>query len=238
MQTILVQPQALEQPIQLFDGSRIFVHAPQFHWHAAATEGIPAVDQEARDHLVSIADLLDQFGRRTELQEEEVWARSEHTAEGSEVVRLVEPLKDKIMQLEERVVQLEQKVHEVETRSIINQSQRIRDREDVDRHFGQMQMNFANVNHRLDVVETITKNWDKMQQELTLMNTEVAAIRSTQTGLHSLMEGLAKQMENLTSGGTTQEETSADIGGGLGESQVQVPPSQMVLGTIPEEESA
>ena len=66
------------------------------------------------------------------------------------------------MQLEEKVVQLEQKVHEVETRPLINQFQRIRDREDVDSHFGQMQTTFTNVNHRLDVVETITKNWDKM----------------------------------------------------------------------------
>ena len=52
------------------------------------------------------------------------------------------------------------------------------------------------------------------------------------------MQGLAKQMEDLTTGGVAQEETSAEIGGGLGESQVQVPPSQTALGTIPEEESA
>ena len=58
---------------------------------------------------MSIADLLDRFGRQTELQEEELWVRLECTTEGSEVVRLVEPLKDKIMQLEERVAQLEQK---------------------------------------------------------------------------------------------------------------------------------
>ena len=114
----------------------------------------------------------------------------------------------------------------------------MRDRTDVDCQLGQLQTNVTNVTHRLDVVEAITKNWDKMQQELTLMNTEVAAIRSTQTGLHSLMEGLAKQMEDLTSGGPTQEETSAEIGVGLGDSQVQVPPSQTELGTIPEEESA
>ena len=67
------------------------------------------------------------------------------------------------------------------------------------------------------------------------MNIEVAAIWSTQTGLHSLMEGLAKQMEDLTTGGATLEETSAEIGRGLGESQVQVPPSQTKLGTISEE---
>ena len=50
------------------------------------------------------------------------------------------------------------------------------------------------------------------------MNAKVAAIRSTQTGVHSLMEGLAKQMEDLTSGGATQEETSSGDGGVLGDS--------------------
>ena len=45
-------------------------------------------------------------------------------------------------------------------------------------------------------------------------------------------------MEDLTSGGPTQEETSAEIGVGLGDSQVHVPPSRTELGTIPEEESA
>ena len=49
MHAIPVQSQSPEQPIQLFDGSRIFVHAPQFHWHVARMEGIPVVDQEARE---------------------------------------------------------------------------------------------------------------------------------------------------------------------------------------------
>ena len=108
----------------------------------------------------------------------------ECTAKGSQVFRLVEPLKDKVMQSEEKVAQLlhkkfAQKVCEVESRSLINQSQWIRDREDVDSHFGQIQTTFVNVNHRLDVMETITRNWDKIQQELSQMNLEVAAIRST-----------------------------------------------------------
>ena len=42
------------------------------------------VDQEATERLVSIANLLDRFGRRIELREEELWAHSERTAEGSE----------------------------------------------------------------------------------------------------------------------------------------------------------
>ena len=79
------------------------------------------------------------------------------------MVCLVEPPKEKIMQLEEQVVQLEQKVHEAETRLLVNQSQWILDCTNVDIHLGQMQTNFANVNHRLEVVEKVTKNWDKMQ---------------------------------------------------------------------------
>ena len=67
------------------------------------------------------------------------------------------------------------------------------------------------------------------------MNAKIAAIRSTQTRLHSLMEDLAKQMEDLTGGGGTQEEISAEDGGVSGESQVQVAPSQTELGTILEE---
>ena len=67
------------------------------------------------------------------------------------------------------------------------------------------------------------------------MNSEVAGIRSTHIGLHALMEDLAKQMENLTDSGPTQEETSVEDGGVSGESQVNVPPSQTELGTIPEE---
>ena len=105
----------------------------------------------------------------------------------------------------------------------------------MDSHFGQMQTTFANVNHRLNIMEIITTNWDKMQQELTMMNSETATMRSTQTRLHTLMEGLAKQMENLTSSGHTQEEISVEDGGVLREYQVNIPPSQTELGTIPKE---
>ena len=102
---------------------------------------------------------------------------------------------------------VEQKVVDVETRSLVNQSQGTKDHEYVDIHFSQMQTTLMNVNHRLQDVEAITKNWDKMQQELILLNSEVAVIRSTQTGLHTLMEGLAKQMESSGGSGSTQEET-------------------------------
>ena len=62
-----------KQHFQLFDGSRIFVHAPQYHWHAVVAEGLAVVDQEARERIVSITDLLDRFCHRTNLHEEELW---------------------------------------------------------------------------------------------------------------------------------------------------------------------
>ena len=39
-------------------GARIFVHAPQYHWHTSGTGGI---DQEARERLVALKALVDRF---------------------------------------------------------------------------------------------------------------------------------------------------------------------------------
>ena len=39
LEVIPGQPTMPRQPFPLFDGSRIFVHAPQYHWHTTAVEG-------------------------------------------------------------------------------------------------------------------------------------------------------------------------------------------------------
>ena len=44
-------------------GARIFIHAPQYHWHTSGTDGI---DQEARERLVALEALVDCFGQQTE----------------------------------------------------------------------------------------------------------------------------------------------------------------------------
>ena len=44
LEGLSVQSQMPEQPISLFDGSKIFIQAPQYHWHVATSEGMPAVD--------------------------------------------------------------------------------------------------------------------------------------------------------------------------------------------------
>ena len=41
-------------------GSRIFIQAPQYHWHSSGAEGI---DGEARERLVALEALVYRFGR-------------------------------------------------------------------------------------------------------------------------------------------------------------------------------
>ena len=134
------------------------MYAPQYHWNATAAKSAPVVDQEARERIVSIANLLDRFGHQTICREEELWARSERETEGSQVVRLVEPL-------DERMKQLEQRVTEVETQSVVDQLNLTKEREYVDTHFSQMDATLTNLARRLHIVEEITKNWNKLQQE-------------------------------------------------------------------------
>ena len=48
---------------------------------------------------------------------------------------------------------------------------------------------------RMHIVEEITKNWNRMQQELTTINTEIGAIREAQTALHNLMQGISTRLD-------------------------------------------
>ena len=48
-------------------GARIFVHAPQYHWHTSGTGGI---DHEARERLMALKALVDWFGQQTKNREE------------------------------------------------------------------------------------------------------------------------------------------------------------------------
>ena len=66
-------PQTQAQPVAgLFGDQRIFVNAPQYHWHVQGTVG---ADDEARHHIVALAERLHQFGHRTEEREIEIWHR-------------------------------------------------------------------------------------------------------------------------------------------------------------------
>ena len=63
-----------EHPPQeaLFADRRIFVHAPQYHWHDYH-QGAMDVDQDARTHIVELATRLHEFGQRTEAREMQLW---------------------------------------------------------------------------------------------------------------------------------------------------------------------
>ena len=93
--------------MHLFDGSHVFVHAPLYHWHATTAKGEMVVDQEVREHVVSITSLLDRFDHYTKQREEELWAWPKGATKGSQMVRLVEPLNECIMRLEQQLASLQ-----------------------------------------------------------------------------------------------------------------------------------
>ena len=71
--------QAQAQPIAgLFGDQRIFVNAPQYHWHV---QGVVGTDDEAKQHIVVLAQILHQFGDRTEERELELWHRLSNAAD-------------------------------------------------------------------------------------------------------------------------------------------------------------
>ena len=66
-------PQVQEQPVApLFGDRRIFVNSPQYHWHV---QGVVRADEEAKQHIVALAQRLHEFGYCTEKREMELWHR-------------------------------------------------------------------------------------------------------------------------------------------------------------------
>ena len=57
------------QPFQLFDSLQIFVHATQYHWHVKGVGDTRDIDQEVREHIISVTSLLDHFGHQTKQRE-------------------------------------------------------------------------------------------------------------------------------------------------------------------------
>ena len=53
-------------------GSRIFIQAPQYHWHTVTSAGI---DAKARERLVALEQKVFVFGRQTEEREAELLAQ-------------------------------------------------------------------------------------------------------------------------------------------------------------------
>ena len=58
-----------------------------------------------------------------------------------------------------------------------------------------MNETLTNLARQMNIVEEITKNWNRMQQELTSINTEIAAVCEAQQALTTLMEGISTRLE-------------------------------------------
>ena len=61
--------------------AHIFHIHPSVSLASVTVEGALAVDQEAKERIVSITGLLDRFGHHIEQREEKLWARAKHAAE-------------------------------------------------------------------------------------------------------------------------------------------------------------
>ena len=86
----LVPQTPLQRPSEeLFGGQRIFLHAPQYHWHV---QGAAGVDEEARQQVVALAEQLYRFGHRTEAREMELWGRLQNVLDASGVHQTVAQL--------------------------------------------------------------------------------------------------------------------------------------------------
>ena len=56
-----------------FQGPRIFVHAPRYEWHPEVH--VQGLDEEARQRIMAMEELLHRFGVRTEAREQELHRR-------------------------------------------------------------------------------------------------------------------------------------------------------------------
>ena len=89
------------------------------------------------------------------------------------MMRLVEPM-------EARLANLEKQVQETDTRALTNQLRIASNRQYLDHQLHQMNETLTSLVRRMQIVEKITKNCNRIQQELTSINTEIATVREAQ----------------------------------------------------------
>ena len=85
-------------------------------------------------------------------------------------MRLVDPM-------EARLANLEQQVHKTDTRTLTSQLRIMSNRSYLDQQLHHMNETLTSLICWMHIVEEITKNWNRMQQELTTINTEITVVR-------------------------------------------------------------
>ena len=104
------------------------------------------------------------------------------------MMHLVEPI-------ETRLANLEKQVHETDTRTLTNQLKIASHQQYLDHQLHQMNETLTSLVRRMQIMEEIMKNWNRMQQELTSINTKIAAVREAQQALTTLVEDISTRLE-------------------------------------------
>lgn len=150
-----VMPNMPTQPIQLFDGRQLFINAPQYYWHVTESIGGISIDQEARERIISLADLLDRFGHRTNSREEELWACTDYMAIATQVVEFHKPSEKRVSQLEYKVAFLE---NGLGAQRQMMEKIRVETNANITTHRQQL----AALAYEMKIVEESAKLWDQL----------------------------------------------------------------------------
>ena len=172
------------------------------------------IDQESREHIVSITDLLDRFHHGTQHREELLWDYAKQEAIRNQVVHLVETLDDCVSRREQQMADLQGDVTTVQMR-VHNEWVY------VDKDFTHIEQTLIGLTHRMTIVQEISSNWNCIQSDLQNLNQEMSTVHELQTTLKDLLQNLVEHMENLAQGddihediGETMKRTKPGVGGG------------------------
>ena len=88
-------------------------------------------------------------------------------------------------------------MYEIETRTLTNQLKIESNRQYLDQQFYQMNETLTNLECRMNIVEEIMKNWNRMQDELNMIYTKIAVVCESQLALTTLMEGILTRLHTV-----------------------------------------
>ena len=73
-----------------------------------------------------------------------------------------------------------------------------------------MNETLTNLACRMNIVEETTKKWNRMQEELTTITTEIVVVRKPQLALTNLMEGISTRLDTMLEMDPTQDKSLDD----------------------------
>ena len=183
----------VEEPIEVgapsaaeFQGPRIFVHAPRYEWHPEVH--VQGLDEEARQKIMAMEELLHRFGVTTEAREQELYRRlvgsqAAHAGLVKDVHELRQFTIVKLASCASRLDSLEGAMQNCRTevaQTFVNLEaleKRVGVVEDVLVHAGLREVR-ANINKTNEEVSTIRGNWEAAIVKLQGLDSEVEKVRA------------------------------------------------------------